>query len=68
MIRLFQRDKLIKTFKGHTQAVRALAKLDKSAVAESAKTGSLVAVTMGESATVHPDLLLLLGRVCRYVT
>lgn len=31
MIRLFQRDKLIKTFKGHTQAVRALAKLDKSA-------------------------------------
>ncbi|BGP38000.1 hypothetical protein JCM10449v2_001927 [Rhodotorula kratochvilovae] len=30
-IRLFQRDKLIRTFKGHTQAVRALAKLEKSA-------------------------------------
>jgi len=31
LIRLFKRDKLVKTFKGHTQAVRALAKLDKSA-------------------------------------
>ena len=31
LIRLFKRDKLVKTFKGHTQAVRALAKLEKSA-------------------------------------
>lgn len=31
LIRLFKRDKLVKTFKGHTQAVRALVKLDKSA-------------------------------------
>lgn len=31
LIRLFKRDKLVKTFKGHTQAVRALAKLDTSA-------------------------------------
>lgn len=31
LIRLFKADKLVKTFKGHSQAVRALAKLDKSA-------------------------------------
>lgn len=31
MIRLYKGDKLQKTFRGHTQAVRALAKVDKSA-------------------------------------
>lgn len=31
LVRLFRGDKLVKTFRGHTQAVRALAKLDKSA-------------------------------------
>lgn len=30
LIRLFKGDKLVRTFKGHTQAVRALAKLDSS--------------------------------------
>jgi len=31
LIRLYKGDKLQKTFRGHTQAVRALAKVDKSA-------------------------------------